>query len=107
MPDAASSTFSIAFAGGSGANIHGDLHNRNVHQNPGLGIHLAQEQLHEELVEHNGLRRGCLRVSNATTDTQMLTVTSEAYVSLVVLVQCLTFSSCHAAGRGAEGGKIC
>jgi len=50
------------FSGTTGANLHGHLHHRDVHQDPGVGLHPAQEQLHEKLVEHHGLCRRCVRV---------------------------------------------
>ena len=50
------------FSGGARAHFYGDLHHRDVHQDPGNGIHPAQEQLHEEPVEHHGFHRGHIRV---------------------------------------------
>ena len=49
-------------AGGSGADFHGDFHDRNVHENIGIGIHHAQRKLHEKHVEHHGLHCRSFRV---------------------------------------------
>ena len=54
--------FRRSLSGATGAHLHGHLHDRNVHQNLGPGLHPAQEQLHEEPLEHHGLRRRCVRV---------------------------------------------
>ena len=48
-------TDDLIFAGRPGTHLHGDLHHRNVHQNPGFRIHFTQEQLHAESMEHYGL----------------------------------------------------
>lgn len=46
----------MIFAGRPGTHLYGNLHHRNVYQNPGLGIHSTQEQLYAEPMEHHGLR---------------------------------------------------
>ena len=51
-------------SGRPGAHLHGDLHYRDVHQDPGPGIHPPQEQLHEKPLEHHGLHRSRVRVSD-------------------------------------------
>ena len=53
----------LFFAGGTGTDIHGDLHHRDVQSDPCHGIHSTQKLLHEEPLEHHGLLRCCLRVS--------------------------------------------
>ena len=49
-------------SGTTGADLHGDLHDRDVHKDIGFGLHPPQEQLHEEPLEHHGLCCRCLRV---------------------------------------------
>ena len=56
--------FDCVISGGPRANIHGCFHNRDVHQNLGPRVHPSQKQLHEEPLEHYGLYRRHIRVSN-------------------------------------------
>ena len=59
--------FDCVISGGPRANIHGCFHNRDVHQNLGPRVHPSQKQLHEEPLEHYGLYRRHIRVSNEYT----------------------------------------
>jgi hypothetical protein len=80
--------YPFLFAGGPGAGLHDHLHNRDVHQDPGPRIHPAQEQLHEEPVEHHGLYRRCLWVSGKS---RAACPTSKAHCNYRAGLHCFKF----------------